>query len=206
MDITSLMQTLLGKESLDNLGKTADASEKDVKNVLSSALPTILSGVQNQANDASTAEGFVNALASHAKDSTDDISSFFSNIDIEDGGKILNHLLGSEKQTITQAAADNAGVDVKKSSNILSAAAPLLMSLLGQQTQSSSNNNAAGIGSLVGSLLGGIDLSSILGGLLGGGSSSEAQESVQTLTSADKPKEEKKKTGILSAILNFFRG
>ncbi len=172
MDITSLMQTLLSKDSLENIESVTGASEKQVKNVLTSALPSLLNGAQAQATNQDTAEGFVGALADHAKVDTNDISSFFNGLDLTDGGKIVGHLLGDSRAETTEKAASSAGVSTTKSGNILSAAAPLLMSLLGQQTASSSeSNNASGIGGLMGSLLGNVDLGSLLGGLLGSGSS-----------------------------------
>ena len=134
MDINALMKQMLSSDSIQNLSSVTGTTQKDVKNVLSTALPSLLNGAQSQATDEKTAESFVNALASHAKDDTADISSFFSNIDLEDGGKIVQHLLGNQTQALTEEAAGKAGVEVKKSTNILSAAAPLLMSLLGQQT------------------------------------------------------------------------
>jgi hypothetical protein len=180
MDITSLMQTLLSKDSLKNIESVTGASEKEVKNVLTSALPSLLNGAQSQATNQDTAEGFVGALADHAKVDTNDISSFFNGIDLTDGGKIVGHLLGDSKAETTKKAASSAGVSTKKSGNILSAAAPLLMSLLGQQTASSSeSNNASGIGGLMGSLLGSVDLGSLLGGLLGGGSTADSAPAQQ---------------------------
>ena len=177
MDLNALMQSLLSQDSLQNIESVTGTTEKQVKNVLSSALPSLLNGAMAQATNEETAEGFVGALADHAKVDTADISSFFNGIDLTDGGKIVNHLLGDDKKATTKEAAQKAGISQKKTGSILSAAAPLLMSLLGQQTASSSNsasNNSSGIAGLMGSLLSNIDLGSILGGLL---SSSTQQQS-----------------------------
>ena len=195
MDINELMNTMLSNDSVKELGTLVGASSKDVKSVLSSALPALLNGAKGQADNANTAEGFVGALADHAKADTGDIASFFSNIDIEDGGKIVSHLLGGDKDATTEKAAKKAGVDVTKSSNILSAAAPLLMSLLGQQTASSGGSNSSGIAGLMGSLLANADLGSLLGGILGG--SSDQSASSQTQSGND--------GGILGNILNLLK-
>ncbi|MBQ9545318.1 MAG: DUF937 domain-containing protein [Clostridia bacterium] len=173
MDLNSLMDSLLSSESVKGLSKVAKTSQKGVKGVLSSALPALLEGAQGQAKDAGTAESFVNALASHAKDDTSNITSFLSGVDLSDGSKIVSHLLGSAQSSVAKDAAEKAGISTEKSSNILSAAAPLLMSLIGQQTaQDSSQNNSSGIASLMGSLLGGADLGSLVSGALGGSGSS----------------------------------
>ncbi len=214
MDIKELMSTMLSGDAIKGLGDITGASSKDVKNVLSSALPSILEGVQGQANNAETAEGFVGALADHAKDDTADVKSFLSGVDLEDGGKILGHLLGKDAEKTTKAAAESAGVEETRAGGILAAAAPLRMSLLGQTAASGDNassNNASGIGGLMGSLLGNIDLGSILGGLFGGSDDSEAS-GLADLTATDskkkkkKKKDEEKKGGVLSTILGFFKG
>lgn len=169
MDLNSLMKTLLSSESVKSIGKVTNTPRKSVKGVLASALPALLNGAQGQASDASTAQSFVGALASHAKDDTSNVASFLSGVDLSDGGKILSHLLGSAKNEVASEAAKKAGVSADKSANILSAAAPLLLSLIGQQTaQESSQNNSSGIGGLMGSLLGGGDIGSVITGALGG--------------------------------------
>ena len=64
MDINALMKQMLSSDSIQNLSSVTGTTQKDVKNVLSSALPSLLNGAQSQATDEKTAESFVNALAS----------------------------------------------------------------------------------------------------------------------------------------------
>ena len=189
MDLNSLMSTLLSGDSIANLSQLSGASQKNVKDVLSSALPSILEGAVGQANDENTVEGFANALLSHAKDDTSDVASFMSNVDLEDGGKIIGHLLGNNKEATTQEAATRAGLSVGKTGIILALLAPMLMSLLGQQTQQTQQaqqvqqtqqpltlqqNQQQSAASLLG---GGSGLGSLFSGLLGGGASSSASSS-----------------------------
>lgn len=173
MDLNALMNTMLSGDSVAGLGEKTGASQAEVKNVLSAALPALLNGAKGQAED--SASGFAGALAAHGKADTSNLGAFLSNVDLEDGGKIIGHLLGGQQQKATQAAAERAGVDVQKSGNILSAAAPLLMSLLGQQTQGQQGQGGGlDLGGLLGGLLGGggngggLDLGGLLGGILGG--------------------------------------
>lgn len=163
MDISSLIGTLMSADSLQSVGKTSKTDSKSVQSVLGAALPGLLSSAQAQSGDEAT--GFAEALLSHSKADTSDIASFLGKVDMEDGGKIVNHLLSGD------AVADisrKAGVSKKDTTNILSAAAPLLMSLLGQQTVSSaSDSNASAIGAVASALLQNADVGSLLGGLLG---------------------------------------
>lgn len=201
MDINALMGTLLSEDSLQNLGKITGTSEDEVKNVLASALPGMLEGLQGQANDAATVDSFVGALSDHAKVDTSDVASFLSQVDLEDGGKIVQHLLGGQTGAVTEEAAQKAGLGSASTGSILSAAAPLLMSLLGQQTsQDNANNNSAGIGSLMGALLGNVNIGSLLAGMLGGGG--QAEEELQAVE--EEPKDEKP-GGLLSSLLGLLK-
>ena len=58
MDTNDFLSTLLSEDCLKSIGKAADASEKDVQSVLTTALPTLLTGALGQAEDEKTAEGF----------------------------------------------------------------------------------------------------------------------------------------------------
>ncbi len=183
MDLTSMMKTMLSPDSIAKMSEKTGASTDEVKSVLLSALPAMLSGVQGQAGSRETVEGFAGALESHAKDDTSDVAAFLSNVDIKDGQKIVGHLLGGDKAAATRAAAQKAGLSNKAAGSILGAAAPLLMSLLGQQVsqavqaqgqqqaapsgggllagllgggQQQASAQSAGLGGLLGSLLGGV--------------------------------------------------
>ena len=211
MDLASMMKTMLSSDSIAKMSEKTGTSTDEVKSVLLSALPAMLSGVKGQAINKDTVAGFAGALESHAKDDTSDITAFLSNVDIKDGKKIVGHLLGGEKDATTKAAAQKAGLSTAATGSILGAVAPLLMSLLGQQVtqaaqaqaqpqaQPQAQNvqplggqqaSAPGAG-LLGSLLGGGQqqsaqpgLGSLLGSLLGG---AQQQPSAQQQSAAASP-------------------
>ena len=175
MDISALLSTILSNESVAGVAAQAGVKEKDVKNVLGSALPMLLNGANVQSTDEATAEGFANALAQHAQSDTTNISAFLQNVDMKDGAKIISHLLGSAEQNQTSDVAKVAGLSPAATGNVLASVAPLLMSLLGQQTASDANSGA-GVSSLMGSLLSGGDMTSLIGGLLGAESGKEEKK------------------------------
>ena len=189
MDASSILTALLSSSNIKNIGKAADASSDDVKSVLTSALPTLLSGASSQASTASTAAGFLQAITSHAGDSS-------SKIDIGDGAKILSHLLGSSQTKTTNAVAKASGVEKSTVSSILAAAAPILLSVLGKQ-QKDSGMNIASIGSLLGGLTSSGNMGSLLTGLLGGGSTS---------SSSSKPSKKDEKSDGLSQAASLLGG
>lgn len=164
MDLNTLMGAMLSSDSIKSISQASGASQKDVKAVLSSALPGLLNGAAQQANNSQTAAGFAGALAQHAKSDTRDLGSFLSGVDLADGGKIIAHLLGANTAAATQQTASASGVDAAKVAKILAVAAPLLMSLLGKQTGQSSGS---AVGTLMNSLLGGGNAGSLIGSLLG---------------------------------------
>ena len=92
MDFSSILNTIMGSDSVSSLSNLTGTSEKDVSGVLSSVLPLFMNGAQGQATNAETAQSFANALASHGKDDFSDLSSFLGNVDMDDGAKIVEHL------------------------------------------------------------------------------------------------------------------
>lgn len=169
MDINSLIGTLLSSDSVSGVSKATKANDKDVQNVLNAALPLLLKGAKSQSEDKNTAESFATALLSHGKKDTSNVSSFLKNVDLDDGAKIIGHLLGNNDDSVKKIA-KSSGVSAKETGDILAAAAPLLMSLLGQESAASkkADNNVAL--ELAGALLKNVDVGDLLGDLLGGGS------------------------------------
>lgn len=203
MDLQKIAGALLSSETITSLSESSGTSKKQVKNVLTSVLPTLLSGADKQANSADTAEGFANALASHAKNSTLDLSAFLKNVDLDDGAKIIGHLLGSDTDSVTESTAKETGVSSSKVGSILSSAAPLLMSLLGQQAEEDEEKDS-GIGSLMGTLLSNVDVGSILTGLL----TDDEEETKKTSSkkSSSKKSSSKKSSDDSSGVADLLGG
>lgn len=198
MDINKLAGVLLGSDSISGLSSLTEVSDKDVNSVLAEALPALLNGANNQAKGKDTTESFANALAQHAKSDTKDMTGFFGNIDLEDGAKIIGHLLGAEKSDVTKSVAKKTGVSDDKTAMILAAAGPLLMSLLGQQADED-DNKSAGVETLIGALLENVDLVELLTGT----SSNNSGKKKSTKKKSVKKKEDNSVAG--SLINGFFK-
>ena len=167
MDLSSVMTTLLSSDSVKNLSKKTGSSQKEVSSVLSRALPLLLAGAGSQTDDQSTAEGFEKALAQHGEKDTSNLASFLDGVDMEDGAKIIGHLLGANTTSTTKQVSKESGTDADSTAQILAAAAPLLMSLLGQETKKSKKaDTSALVGALVGEVIKNVDVGSLLTGLL----------------------------------------
>ena len=187
MDLKKLTSTLLSSDSIKGLSSATGVSKGDVSSVLTEALPALLNGANGQAKDSGTAKGFAEALAQHAKDDTGNLTSFLGNVDLGDGAKIIGHLLGSDKDSLTKTVAKKTGVSASKIGDILSAAAPLLMSLLGQQADEDEEKES-GVGALLGNLLDNVDVGDLLSSL------TSTNTSTSTSTGKKKKKTAKKDT------------
>lgn len=164
MDLMKLAGTLLSSDSVDGVSERTGSSGSDVSKVLAKALPALLDGANDQAKGKKTSKGFASALSDHAKDDTSDLSGFLGKVDMEDGAKILGHLLGSKEEDKVNEIAEESGLDTATVLEILSTASPLLLSLLGQQTEEEEKKEA--VGDLVGILLENVDVSSLVTNLL----------------------------------------
>lgn len=198
MDMNSLLKTLLSSQSLQGMGKATDTDAADVKSVLSAALPALLSGAQAQNRDISS--GFPEALLSHGKANASDIGAFMKQVDLADGAKIVAHLLGADSKAQIASFAKSSGVSKKKTNNILSAAAPLLMTLLGQEsTASAQSEEPSAMSDVISLLLKNVDVGDLLISLLGGSSSSSSSNGKK------KKKKKKKNQGLLNTLLKLLK-
>ena len=160
MDFNSIFNAISSSDSVEQISSVTGTSQADVSGILSSILPQLMNGAQGQATNQDTAESFANALTSHGKDDISDLSSFFGGIDLEDGGKIVEHLLGKDNAVATaENLSQESGVSASSISSILSATAPLLMSMMGQQASNDAKDADDGV-----------DFTSLVGSLFGGGS------------------------------------
>ena len=165
MDMTSILTTLLSSDSISGVSKSSKAKNTDVTSVLTAALPLLLNGAKEQAENKETAPGFSQALASHGKKNTTNLAAFLNNVDMEDGSKIIGHLLGNNNDAIKDIA-KQAGTTTKTAANVLSASAPLLMSLLGQKDNDDDDN---ALGAIAAAVIKNVDVGSLVGNLLGAG-------------------------------------
>ena len=202
--------SLLSGSGLDSISQAVGADQEGVASVLSSAIPTLLENMKNNAATEDGAASLSQALQDHSGADLSDVVSFLGSADDEDGAKILGHIFGSGQQDATATLSQSSGLSGSQVSSILVKLAPLLLTLLGQQqNNTNSGSSSAGVTGLLGSVLGGgsssnsgssggLDLTSIaLNALMGGGSSAAA-------ASEPEPEESSSSGGFLSGLLNLL--
>lgn len=169
MDLTNILGALTGNDAVSAISQNLKIDQKQVSSVITAALPSLLGAMQKNASTESGAASLAKALGDHAS-SAGNILSNLKATDLTDGNKILSHIFGGNLTNILGGISKQTGVASNSVSSILASIAPSLLALLGKQN---GNSGAAGLGSLLGAVLGGTTqsqsstggLGSILGGL-----------------------------------------
>jgi hypothetical protein len=167
MDMNDILKLMIASGAVDQISQQTGISANDAANVMEDVLPILIKGMQGQASNKSTQEGFLKALADHGKEDTSDISKFLKKDDTDDGDKIVGHLLGNDKEAVAAKAKKKSGIDTKTILKIMAILAPLLMSKMGSAAKASEKTTVGSIGvadvlDIVGGLSDGVDLKDVM--------------------------------------------
>lgn len=179
MSLIDLLTGNTGNQVAEQAENKFGISKNQIIALLAVATPLIISYLRNKSQDAKEAEALNNALD---KDHDGSILNDTSQLEARqnEGGSILSHIFGSEKNTVENQLSQNTGISIDKIGPILAMLAPLIMGYIGKEKQQN-NVGAGGLGDLLGGILGGAQnqaqqqqsnpLNDILGSVLGGGQS-----------------------------------
>ena len=147
MDMTDVLKMMINSGAAEQVSKQTGISVTDAAEVMEDLLPALLMGMQGQAKNKDTQQGFLKALDDHGKQDTKDMSKFLRNVDTDDGAKIVNHLLAAKQQEAVAAKA-------KKR---------MLMSKMGSTAKSTAKKKGSDdMLDVVGGLLDGVDAGDVL--------------------------------------------
>ena len=149
-DVQSLLKVLQG-DGVATLSEATKSDEAKVNSVLTNALPLLVGKMSDNASTKEGAASLNKALNEHKTGDTIDVASFLQTADSKDGEKILDHILGSDKEAATKALSKKSGLSSKKVSSILSLVAPLLLSQVGNNKK---DDDESALGGLLGGMLG----------------------------------------------------
>lgn len=157
--ILDLLNSDLGKTIVSGVAGSTGQDTNKTNSVLTMALPVLMKAMQRNASSSEGAEGLMSALNKHDGGILDNLGDLFNggvNSDVlQDGSKILGHVLGNKQQGVEQVIGQKAGIDANAVADILKTSAPILLGLLGKQKRETNVNNAGDLGGLLGDLLGG---------------------------------------------------
>lgn len=162
-----LLNSDLGKQIISGVSGKVGTSEGETSSVLSSILPSLVGGMMNNAATPEGHDGLLGALTGGKHDGgiLDNLSGFLGNDDDSDGAGILGHVLGGNNENVQNQVSQSTGVSSDKVALIMKIAAPILMGFLAKKLAGGGNGAQASGGGLT----------DILGGLLGGGATQQAQ-------------------------------
>jgi hypothetical protein len=175
--ILDLLNSDLGNTIINGVsGQTGQPQDK-TSNLLTMAMPVLMQAMKRNASTPEGAQGLLGALNSkHHGSILDDLGGLFSGgVDqsvMDDGGKILGHVLGSKQQNVENALSQKSGIDAGSVAQILKVAAPILMGVLGKQQKQQKASNQGG-------------LEGLLGGLLNNNSPQQEQSFLESILDAD---------------------
>ena len=196
-----LMGSMTNDASLSALAGKTGIANQNLSKLIKAAIPVLLKFLTQNAGAAGGAQSLLTALAGH-KD-TRSMAQQIEGADSEDGGKILSHILGSEKESVINSLAKESELEASQVASALSNVTPALMSGLSAATSSAAKVNlsdgldlsdlmgmfggaasggaSSGAGGLLGGLLGGAGkatagIGGILGGLFGGDDKDEKKD------------------------------
>jgi hypothetical protein len=166
--ILDLINSDLGKQIIGGISNQVGTTEGETSSVLTSALPSLVTAMQNNASSEAGAGGLLGALLGGKHDGSllDNLSGILGNgsINTEDGGKILGHVLGGNQANLESNLSQTTGVSSDKIGMILKMAAPILMAFLANKAKSGNVQNGNDLGGLLGGLLGNNQQSGSMGG------------------------------------------
>ena len=167
MDMNDVLSMLVSSGAVEEVSKQTGISADDAVAVMQEVLPTLMKGMQGQAKNASTQESFLKALSDHGKQDTSDLGKFIKKVDTEDGDKIVNHLLGSNKEEVAAKAKKKSGIDKKTVIKIMAILAPILMAKMGKNAEEekkakAKKNSSTDMVDVVTGMLDGVDASDVV--------------------------------------------
>lgn len=176
--MTTETDQILSQIPIAQLASRLGTDEQTAREAAEAALPTLLAGLTNEAQDPGRADGLATAVQRDHDPATLEAEDPLDRVDADEGDRIVSHLFGNDRadveQRVSSAVGGQAGGLVQR---VLPLLAPLVMSWLAGKMRGGSTARGGGIGDLLGGVLSGGGrggasgggLGDLLGGALGGG-------------------------------------
>ncbi len=159
--ILDLLQGPIGQMIIEGASSQLGQDTNKTQSAMSAAIPMLMGALKKNASDPNAASGLMEALMNkHDGSLLDNVMDIFGggNVNdevVEDGDKILGHVLGEKKEAVATALSKQSGIDMGTAMNILKMAAPVVMGMLGKQTREKQVSNPTDLTNIIGSMLGG---------------------------------------------------
>lgn len=166
MNIEDLLKGPMGKQMVEGVVSQLGIEENKAQSAVSTAFPVLLSALNKNA-ESGDAPNILNALSKHDGSALDNISGFLKGSDLSDGMGILGHILGNNQSQVAEKTAESTGLSAGQMSKVFAMLAPIVMGYLGKQKNQGGSLDAGSLTSMLGGLLGGGgQQSNAMGGML----------------------------------------
>ena len=135
--ILDLLADRIGGDNMGQIAGAIGADPRKTQSAVAAALPAMLTALNRNTNTTEGAQGLASALErDHDGSLLDHLGGFLGGQvsgKQADGGGILGHVLGGQRQQVEQGVAQASGLDMAQVSKLLPILAPIVMAALGKQ-------------------------------------------------------------------------
>lgn len=143
---------LMDQRSLKKLSQTVGAEPGQVDQLAKIGIPALMKALGQNASTPEGAAALDKALEQHEDDGVDNLDRYLNRVDMDEGTKILKHILSDKKDSVQQNLASQTGLKNDQVSILLAQLAPLVLGALGQQKKQQ-NLDASGVSNLLNGVL-----------------------------------------------------
>ena len=138
----------LGTGGLEEIGGKLGVDSSQASSLVASALPALLGGLSQNSASSEGAGALLGALSNH-RGSLPSGGGLLAGLDLDDGQKILGHVLGGKQDNVVNHLAGNDGAKSSMMKQLLPILAPIVMNWLANRAKSG-GLDAGGLGGLLG--------------------------------------------------------
>ena len=144
-DLMSMIAGAMRGGTLESLSRAIGADPDATAKAVSAALPVLIGALDHNTNDPNGAASLFNALSNdHDGSILDDLTGFLQHGGLQDGQKILAHVLGGKRQPVETGVSRASGLDMSSVAKLLPMLAPIVLGAIGKM-QRQHDFDAAGL-------------------------------------------------------------
>lgn len=135
MNINQLISSTVSDQVTKGVSEKLGIPQDKSQGIIDMAIPLLLGGLAKNSKNTGGAENLLQALSNdHDGSILNDIPSAINTDSTqEEGGKILNHILGAKQGTVSQAIGSQVQINPNQVQQVLTLLAPIVMGALGKQ-------------------------------------------------------------------------
>ena len=123
--LSLLLGAMTSQSSLGSISDKTGLTDKQIRQLIMIAIPLLIRYMTSNASSGNGAQSLLGALSQHTNKKEMDVQLLEA--DEEDGGRIIGHILGSNKDQVTQDLASQTGIGANQVSQVLAILAPALL-------------------------------------------------------------------------------